>query len=68
MHFVGAVLPLAVVWSMGDIFLSIVIIPNLIALVFLSPQIVEMTKSYFERRPWLDQPKVHHREGGPDAS
>lgn len=52
MHFVGAVLPLAVVWSLGDIFLAIVIIPNLIALIFLAPQIKEMTESYFTRTPW----------------
>ena len=52
MHFIGAVLPLAVVWSLGDIFLAIVIIPNLIALIFLAPQIKEMTESYFTRSPW----------------
>ncbi len=52
MHFVGAVIPLAVVWSLGDIALAIVIVPNLIALVLLAPQVVEETKSYFERKPW----------------
>ncbi len=52
MHFVGAVLPLAVVWSLGDVFLAIVIVPNLIALVILLPKIKEMTDSYFERTPW----------------
>ena len=52
MHFIGAVLPLAVVWALGDIFLAIVIIPNLIALVFLAPKIKEMTESYFRRTPW----------------
>lgn len=52
MHFIGAVLPLAVVWSLGDVFLAIVIVPNLIALALLSPQIKEMTDSYFERTPW----------------
>lgn len=61
MHFVGAVLPLAVVWSLGDIFLAIVIIPNLIALIFLTPQVVETTKSYFERKPWLENYEVHRR-------
>ena len=48
MHFIGAVLPLAVVWNFGDIFLAIVIVPNLIALIMLTPQVVEETKSYFE--------------------
>ena len=53
MHFVGAVLPLDTVWQYGDIFLGIVIIPNLIALLFLSGQIQSLSKSYFERKPWL---------------
>ncbi len=52
MHFVGAVLPLAVVWSLGDVFLAIVIVPNLIALAFLAPKLKKMTDSYFERSPW----------------
>jgi AGCS family alanine or glycine:cation symporter len=59
MHYMGAVVPLAVVWAMGDIALAIVIIPNLIALIFLAPQVVEMTKSYFERRPWEENARVH---------
>jgi len=59
MHFMGAVVPLAVVWAMGDIALSIVIIPNLIALIFLAPKVVEMTRSYFERRPWEDNARAH---------
>lgn len=57
MHFVGAVLPLTVIWNMGDIFLAIVIVPNLVALLLLSPQVAEMTRSYFERKPWLTQPQ-----------
>lgn len=52
MHFVGAVLPLALIWNFGDIFLAIVIVPNLIALIMLTPKVVEETKSYFERKPW----------------
>jgi len=54
MHFVGAVLPLAVIWNLGDLFLAIVIVPNLIALVLLSPQVVAETRSYFERKPWRE--------------
>jgi len=57
MHFVGAVLPLAVVWNFGDIFLAIVIVPNLIALIMLTPKVVDETKSYFDRKPWEKQPK-----------
>jgi alanine or glycine:cation symporter, AGCS family len=52
MHFVGAVIPLTVVWELGDVFLGIVIIPNLIALIFLSGKVVEMKDDYFTRRPW----------------
>lgn len=59
MHYMGAVVPLAVVWAMGDIALAIVIVPNLIALIFLAPQVAEMTRSYFERRPWEENARVH---------
>jgi AGCS family alanine or glycine:cation symporter len=52
MHFVGAVIPLAVVWAMGDVALAIVIVPNLIALILLTPKVLEETRSYFERKPW----------------
>lgn len=57
MHFVGAVLPLTVIWDMGDIFLAIVIWPNLIALLLLSGKVKEMTDDYFERKPWLGKGK-----------
>jgi AGCS family alanine or glycine:cation symporter len=52
MHFVGANVALAVVWALGDVALSIVIWPNLIALVLLTPVVVKETKSYFDRKPW----------------
>ncbi len=53
MHFLGAVAPLAVAWTLGDIFLGLVIIPNLIALVILTPKVVEAYRSYNERKPWI---------------
>jgi AGCS family alanine or glycine:cation symporter len=59
MHFMGAVVPLAVIWAMGDVALAIVIWPNLIALILLAPQVAEMTRSYFERRPWIENAAVH---------
>jgi len=59
MHFIGAVLPLTTIWDLGDIFLAIVIVPNLIALVLLSPQVVAETKSYFQRRPWVENAAAH---------
>ena len=43
-HFIGAVLPLAVIWNLGDVLLAIVIWPNLIALALLAPKVTEMTK------------------------
>jgi AGCS family alanine or glycine:cation symporter len=61
MHFVGAVAPLAALWDLGDVFLGIVILPNLLALLLLSPKVVELTKSYFERKPWLENAEVHRR-------
>jgi Na+/alanine symporter len=32
----------------------VVIVPNLIALVLLSPQVLAETRSYFERKPWRE--------------
>ncbi len=61
MHFVGAVLALSDVWSLGDVFLGLVILPNLLALVLLSPKVVELTKSYFERKAWLDNVAIHRQ-------
>ncbi len=61
MHFVGAVLPLAFIWRMGDIFLGIVILPNLLALWLLSPKVREMTDSYFERKPWIQNLEDHRK-------
>jgi alanine or glycine:cation symporter, AGCS family len=51
-HYMGAVFPLAVVWALGDVALAIVIWPNLIALLLLTPVVVEETRSYFERKPY----------------
>ena len=61
MHFFGAVVSLNVVWTMGDIALGIVILPNLLALVLLTPRIIKETQSYFERQPWLENYEVHRR-------
>ena len=63
-HYLGAALPLAVVWALGDVALAIVIWPNLIALLLLSPVVVEETKSYFERKPWVE--RRGKRVGGGD--
>ena len=38
----------------GDLFLAVVIVPNMIALVLLSPQVLAETRSYFERKPWRE--------------
>src|SRR5690606_2285039 len=39
--------------------LAIVVFPNLIALLLLSGQVAEMTRSYFERRPREEDARVH---------
>jgi len=56
MHFLGAVVSLNVAWALGDLFLALVIVPNLIALILLSGSVSKMTDSYFNRKPWLKQP------------
>lgn len=54
-HFVGAVLPLKLAWELGDVMLGLVILPNLLALLLLSPKVAELTRDYFRRRPWERQ-------------
>jgi AGCS family alanine or glycine:cation symporter len=52
---------LQVAWTLGDVFLGLVILPNLFALLMLSPKIAAQTKSYFERRPWVENAAAHRR-------
>jgi alanine or glycine:cation symporter, AGCS family len=49
MHFVGAVLSLSMVWTIGDIALGVMTIPNLIGLFALSGVVVKLTADYFKR-------------------
>ena len=44
--FVGSVFSLNLVWNLSDIFNGLMAIPNLIALIILSPVIVSETKKY----------------------
>jgi AGCS family alanine or glycine:cation symporter len=60
-HFIGAVIPLAVAWSLGDVLLAIVIFPNLFALILLAPKVVEMTNDYFDRKPWVENYEKRQR-------
>ncbi len=53
MHFFGAVLPLSAAWTLGDVFMGLVIVPNLLALVLLAPRVRDELHSYFTRKPWL---------------
>ena len=61
MHFVGSVVSLSMAWTLGDVLLGIVILPNLLALLLLSPKVAELTRSYFRRQPWLENREVHRR-------
>ncbi len=48
--FVGAMVKSDFVWAMDDMFNAMMALPNLVALLFLSKQIVEVTKNYFARK------------------
>lgn len=47
--FLGSVLALEVVWTFGDLALGVMAMPNLIAVLLLSPKVVEITQSYFSK-------------------
>lgn len=51
-HFLGAVLAVTTVWNIGDVALSLVTLPNILAVVLLSGTLKKITDSYFDRRPW----------------
>ena len=46
---------------LGDIFLGIVILTNLLALILLSGKVREMMDGYFERKPWEENAEAHKR-------
>jgi len=48
-HFVGAMVTLTTVWTIGDIALGMMAFPNLIALFALSGVVVKLTNDYFSR-------------------
>ncbi len=54
LNFTGAVTAVTTIWTIGDIALGIVIVPNLIAIIMLTDKLKEITDDYFERKPWLE--------------
>jgi len=48
--FIGCVTSLELVWDIADTFNGFMAVPNLIAVLLLSGQVVEMTKDYLKRR------------------
>ena len=52
MHFLGAVIAVTTIWDLGDVALSLVTLPNVLALILLSGLVKKLTDSYFERKPY----------------
>ena len=48
--FVGAMVKSDFVWALDDMFNALMALPNLVALIFLSKQIVAISKNYFARK------------------
>jgi amino acid carrier protein len=46
---IGALMELAFVWDLSDLFNGLMALPNLIALLLLSPVVFKMTREYFEK-------------------
>ncbi|MEM1117598.1 MAG: sodium:alanine symporter family protein [Bacteroidota bacterium] len=61
MHFIGAVLAVTTIWDLGDVALSLVTIPNVIALIFLSGVLKKLTDSYFDRTPWVENEEANKK-------
>lgn len=58
MHFIGAMLGLTLIWTIGDIMLGIMTIPNLIALFALSGVAYQLTKKYFNKMADIENEKL----------
>jgi AGCS family alanine or glycine:cation symporter len=55
MNFIGAILALTTVWTIGDITLGLMALPNLIALFALSGVVYELTQTYFAKQHVLPE-------------
>lgn len=49
--FIGPYLTVSAVWCIADIFNGLMAIPNLIALILLSPVVATCSREYFSRKP-----------------
>ena len=63
-NFMGAILPLAFVWSFGDIALSLMTIPNLIGVFFLTATLKTMTNDYFSQKHVTYEEYMAAKDGG----
>lgn len=68
MHFFGAVTELNTIWSLGDTALSLVTIPNVLALLLLSGVVKKLTDDYFKdfkpgitKEEYLQKARERHR-------
>ena len=52
MHFVGATLAVTTIWDLGDVALSLVTIPNVLALILLSGLVKKLSDKYFTEKPY----------------
>ena len=48
--YLGAVLALETVWAYGDMALGLMTVPNLIAVLLLSPKVAELSRHYFKKQ------------------
>jgi AGCS family alanine or glycine:cation symporter len=51
---IGAVMEIEVIWTMADMATGFLVIPNLIALVFLSPTFIKIFKDFKAKHPFKD--------------
>ena len=54
---IGALTKISLVWTIQDVAMGLVIIPNLIALIILFPQVRQQTKDYFSNPKFYTQDK-----------
>ncbi|MCR2043657.1 sodium:alanine symporter family protein [Anaerosalibacter massiliensis] len=64
LSFVGAIVPLEIVWNLSDMFNGLMAIPNIIGLIALSPVVFKMTKEY-DKKIKIEKDKVREQLTNP---
>ena len=59
--FVGSLLKINLVWELSDLFNGLMVVPNLIALLALSPVVIKLLNDYDAKKPYKRDDYLNNR-------